>query len=121
MDPKEISKIEETIKENINEETQQSIAQLKEQIERETEAAITRINNVYATMINTLRKLELTDATIFEFFQKTNGNIRVYEFKNEFVNSVEVHIGGRPVSDYRNSVQLQENSKYKIILMAIKE
>ncbi len=122
MDPKEISKIEETIKGKINEETQQSITQLKEHIERETEDAVARINNVYASMINALRQLKLTDATIFDFFQKTNGNIRVYEYKNEFRDiSIEVTIAGRPLSDFRNDIRLHENSKYKIILMAIKE
>lgn len=87
----EVSKIESIIKGKIDDETQKSIAQLKEQIETETQQAVERINNVYASAINTLRQLELTDATIFDFFQKTNGNIRVYETRNDFPGQLTVY------------------------------
>ena len=75
----DVSKIESIIKENINDETQNNIAQLKKMIEIQTQQAIERINNLYGSAIHTLKQLELTDATIFDFFQKTNGNIRVFE------------------------------------------
>jgi len=115
----EVSKIESIIKGKIDDETQKSIAQLKEQIETETQQAVERINNVYASAINTLRQLELTDATIFDFFQKTNGNIRVYEeTRNDFPGQLTVYSSGINF-DARNPINLNKNTKYKIILMAI--
>jgi len=116
----EVSKIESIIKEKIDDETQKSIAQLKEQIDSQTQQAIERINNVYASAINTLRQLELTDATIFEFFQKTNGNIRVHEIEVTCSGSLEIDLPcGRRVTE-RNPINLDKNAKYKIILMAMK-
>ena len=114
----EVSKIESIIKEKIDDETQKSIAQLKERIDSQTQQAIERINNVYASAINTLRQLELTDATIFDFFQKTNGNIRVYETRNDFPGQLTVYSSGINF-DARNPINLNKNTKYKIILMAI--
>ena len=116
----EVSKIESIIKENINDETQKSIAQLKEQIESQTQQAIERINNVYASSINTLRQLELTDATIFEFFQKTNGNIRVHEIEVDYPGVVGIEISPGQKINERSPIYLDKRAKYKIILMAIK-
>lgn len=117
--PTDVSKIEEIIKENIKDETQKSIAQLKEQIDIQTQQAIERINNVYGSAINTLKQLELTDATIFDFFQKTNGNIRVYETENDFSGTIDIILPyGRKV-DQRNPIYL-DKAKYKIIIMAMK-
>lgn len=116
----EVSKIESIIKGKLDDETQKSIAQLKEQIESQTQQAVERINNVYVSAINILRQLELTDATIFEFFQKTNGNIRVHEIEVTCSGSVEIDLPcGRRMTE-RNPINLDKNAKYKIILMAIK-
>lgn len=119
METGNTSEIEKIIKEKIDEETQKSIAQLNEQIESQTQQAIERINNVYASAISTLRKLELTDATIFDFFQKTNGNIRVYEIQNRWEGRLDVSKQDGTIQD-RNPIRLQDNTNYKIILMAIK-
>ena len=117
----EVSKIENIIKASIDEETQRSTAQLKEQINSLMEQAIERINNVYGSAISTLRKLELTDVTIFEFFQKTDGNVRVYEFDTTFPDSLKLYIGTTEISDYESAIRLKERTKYKIILIAIKQ
>ena len=116
----EVSKIESIIKEKIEDETQKSIAQLKERIETETQQAIERINNVYASAINTLRQLELTDATIFEFFQKTNGNIRVHEIEVTCSGMMLIELPCGKRLNERNPIYLNENAKYKIIVMAMK-
>ena len=115
----EVSKIESIIKEKIDDETQKSIAQLKEQIESQTQQAIERINNVYASAIHTLRQLELTDATIFEFFQKTNGNIRVHEIENDYPGRVGIELPNGQRINERSPIYLDKKVKYKIILMAI--
>lgn len=119
MDTK-VSEIETIIKTNIEEETRKSIAQLKEQIERETTAAVERINGVYTSAISTLRKLELTDATIFEFFQKTNGNIRVHEIEVDYPGFVGIVLPDGERINERSPIYLDKRVKYKIILMVMK-
>ncbi len=119
MDTK-VSEIETIIKTNIEEETRKSIVQLKEQIERETTAAVERINGVYTSAINTLKKLELTDATIFEFFQKTNGNIRVHEIKVDYPGMVYIELPCGQRINERSPSYLDERVNYKIILMVMK-
>ncbi|MBA4323418.1 MAG: hypothetical protein C0408_11435 [Odoribacter sp.] len=114
----EVSKIESIIKGKLDDETQKSIAQLKEQIESQTQQAVERINNIYASAINTLRQLELTDATIFEFFQKTNGNIRVHEIEINYMGYVGIEFSNQRINE-RNPIYLDKKAKYKIILMAI--
>lgn len=116
----EVSKIESIIKEKIDDETQKSIAQIKEQIESQTQQAVERINNVYTSAINTLKQLELTDATIFDFFQKTDGNIRVHEIEVDYPGRVGIELPDGQRINERNSIYLDKKGKYKIILMAIK-
>lgn len=120
----EVSKIESIIKGKIDDETQKSIAQLKEQIESQTQQAVERINNVYASAINTLKQLELTDATIFEFFQKTNGNIRVHEIEVDYPGTLGIELPNGQRLNERSPIYLDrmegKKAKYKIILMAIK-
>ncbi len=120
----EVSEIERIIKEKIDDETQKSIAQLKERIETETQQAIERINNVYASAINALRQLELTDATIFDFFQKTNGNIRVHEIEINYPGTLGIELPDGNRLNERNPIYLDrmegKKAKYKIIVMAIK-
>lgn len=120
----EVSKIESIIKGKIDDETQKSIAQLKEQIESQTQQAVERINNVYASAINTLKQLELTDATIFEFFQKTDGNIRVHEIEINYPGTLGIELPNGQRIDQRNMNERNpiylEKAKYKIILMAMK-
>lgn len=118
MDSK-TSEIENTIKKSIEEETSRNVMKLTEIICNETKASIDRINGVYASAINTLKQLELTDATIFDFFQKTGGNIRVYDGLNTCSGSLNVDLpGGNALRDY-NPIRLKEKTKYKIIVMAM--
>lgn len=116
MDSK-VSEIENTIKKNIDEELQRSTAELKELMDKKTQEAVDRINGVYASAINTLKQLELTDATIFDFFQKTGGNIRVYEKLNDFGGPLDIRLSNSGYFD--NLIQLKKNTKYKIIVMAM--
>jgi hypothetical protein len=117
MDSK-ISEIEKIIKENISKETENSIADLSKIIDDRTQAAIDRINGVYTSAINTLKQLELTDATIFDFFQKTKGNIRVVEYNNRFNSTLQLRAGGDSLLSFPE-FYLQTQTKYKIIVMAM--
>ncbi|MDP3352665.1 MAG: hypothetical protein Q8S44_02875 [Flavobacteriaceae bacterium] len=113
------SEIESTIKKNIDEELKRSTAELQELIDRETQKAVDRINGVYASAINTLKQLELTDAGIFDFFQKTNGNIRVYEGLNTCGGTLHIDLPCGTAFRDNNPIRLYEKTKYKIIVMAM--
>lgn len=116
----EVSKIEEIIKNNLEEETKRSIAQLTERIADETKQAVDRINGVYSSTINTLKKLEITDATTFDFFEKTQGNIRVAECQSDWGDPLRVLAGNVDVL-HPNPIYLKEKTRYKVIVMAIEQ
>lgn len=118
METARISEIENIIKARIEEETERSTAELTQETERLLKQGIERINNVYGSAVKTLEQLELTDATIFDFFQKTNGNIRVFEIENKWGGPLEVSNQNGRLDD-RNPIRLKDNTNYKIILMAI--
>ncbi len=118
MDSK-VSEIENTIKNNIDEELLRSTAKIQELINKETQDAVDRINSVYTSAINTLKPLELTDAGIFDFFQKTGGNIRVYDGVTSRGGSLDIWLPCGTALRDNNSIRLKEKTKYKIIVMAI--
>lgn len=116
----DVSEIEKTIKNNIDEELKRSTAGLQELIDQKTQEAVDRINGVYTSAINTLRQLELTDAGIFDFFQKTNGNIRVYEVANNLSGALNIELPNRGLTLlHPNPIYLKDKTKYKIIVMAM--
>lgn len=117
------SEIENAIKNNIDEELKRSTAELKELMDRKTQEAVDRINGVYTSAINTLKQLELTDAGIFDFFQKTGGNIRVYEVEVNYPGTLSIVLpNGQRISE-RSPIYLDrmvgKKANYKIILMAM--
>lgn len=114
----EVSEIEKTIKKNIDEELKRSTAELQDLMAAETQEAVDRINGVYISAINTLRQLKLADAGIFDFFQKTGGNIRVYDELIAFGGSLDIRLP-TGVVDPKNSIHLKDKTKYKIIVMAM--
>lgn len=118
METTKTSEIEKIIKAKLKDEAERAKAELTHETERLLNQGIQRINNVYGSAIKTLEQLELTDATIFDFFQKTKGNIRVYEVRNDFPGQLTVYSSGVNFDD-RNPINLNKNTKYKIILMAI--
>lgn len=114
------SEIENTIKNNIDEELKRSTAELKELMDKKTQEAVDRINGVYTSAINTLKQLELTDAGIFDFFQKTGGNIQVYEELNNWAGYLNIDFPNRGgIHQDSNPIRLKEKTKYKIIIMAM--
>ena len=115
--PTEVSEIERIIKNNLEQETKKSIDDLVARMTAETQQAVDRINGVYGSAIKTLKQLELTDATIFDFFQKTNGNIRIIERDNTFRSYVQLNMGNGVVGI--EPIELKEKTRYKIIWMAM--
>lgn len=118
--PTEVSKIEEIIKNKLEEETKRCTDELSERMASETQEAINRINGVYSSAISTLKKLELTDATTFDFFEKTQGNIRVAECQSDWGDPLRVLAGNVDVL-HPNPIQLNKKTRYKIIVMAIEQ
>ncbi len=116
----EVSKIEEIIKKNLEEETKRNVDQLVERMARETQEAVNRINGVYSSAINTLKKLEFADATIFEFFAKTQGKIRVVECHSDWNETLRVLAGNVDVL-HPDPIHLKEKTRYKVIVMAIEQ
>jgi len=114
----EVSKIEEIIKNNLEEEARRSIDELVKRTTAETQQAVDRINGVYGSAIKTLKKLELTDATIFDFFQKTNGNIRVVDVENKWSSHLTINIAGN-ILLFDSPIPLKEKTRYKVIIMAM--
>lgn len=131
MQQSEISKIEEIIKNSIEKEADAAKLKLLEVIDNAASEAVSRINSVYTSAINTLRQLDLKDATIIDFFEKTKGNVRVYEHVvPEYHRQIEIDVGvgGRRLGYDQQTrertvqpIQLTEGKVYKIILMAIEE
>ncbi|MDD3813309.1 MAG: hypothetical protein PHZ02_01575 [Desulfocapsaceae bacterium] len=119
METDKVSEIEKIIKKEIEDETNRKIEKIQAMIDSETKEAVGRINGVYNSAINTLRMLELADASLFDFFQKTNGNIRVIEFKNQYDTSLDIRNSGIPILNYQTSIHLKENTIYKLIVLAI--
>lgn len=121
MGQSKVSEIEGIIRNKLEEETKKSIDQLVARMAEETQQAIDRINGVYSSAIGTLEKLELTDATIFDFFQKTNGNIRVEEFDSNWRSTLIVNTDHGDSMIYKNPIFLKEKTRYKIIVMTIEQ
>lgn len=116
----EISKIEEAIKKRLLNEVEQQKADLKERYESDLLHAIECIDNVYATAIDTLKKLELTDATLFDFYLRANCDVRVYPGVNGHRDKLHLSLAGMSLGDYEEEIRL-EDKKYKIIVIAIEE
>ena len=132
----EVEKVKEIIQKDLEAEAARSTSLLKEEMDRETQKAIDRINNVYTSALNALQKLEIADATLFDFFEKTQGNIRIYEgvAGHERASLTVEYFGfrlgyarGEPGLGYARGepvvapIELREGKKYKIIVMAMEE
>lgn len=121
----EAEKVKEIIQKDLQSERARSIKAIQELADRETQAAIDRINNVYTSAIAALQKLELADATLFDFFEKTQGNIRIYENvpgHDRAILSLECY-GQRLGYDHGDPaippIELREGKKYKVIVMVM--
>jgi len=121
IDESKSSKIEEIIKHSIEVKKEEALNQIKETCDRE----IDRINGVYTSIMKTLETLELQDASLLDFFEKSKGNVRVLDY-----NPYDGHYGrielnfpdNRTGYQYlQNPINLRVNTKYKIILIAIEQ
>ena len=94
----------------------------KEILENNCLSSIEQLNATYDNLLETLHQLELTDATLFDFFEKCNGNIRIKTLdKTNWDEHVDLIISGTNVFGNNNNITLKKDKKYKIIFMAIEE
>ena len=68
-----MSEIEKIIRNNLKDELNKQIHNL----EHNYNVGINELKETYNNLLSTLNQLELTDATLFDFFEKTDGNIRI--------------------------------------------
>jgi len=137
----EVEKVKEIIQRDLEIEASRLTSNIQESIDRELKEAIDKINNVYTSALTTLQKLEIADATLFDFFEKTQGNIRIYEnvagydrdmksIPSEdfaFCLKTKLNLECRGIrlgyNEYGKEVippiELREGKKYKVIVMAM--
>jgi len=112
-----ISKIEEIVKARLRDEFDKQV----ENLSKDFEMRLHYFNNAYESILQTLETLELHDATLFDYFEKTNGNIRVGTVeKRNWDATVDTKINDITLFS-NNNIILNKNKTYKIILMAIEE
>ena len=112
-----MSRIEQIVKDRLKDEFDKQLISLQNNYTM----SIEELNVKYDDLLETLKQLELTDATIFDFFEKTNGNIKIKTLdKMNWDEQLNVIISGtNPFAN--NNIILKKDKKYKIILMAIEE
>lgn len=112
-----MSKIEQIVIDRLKDEFDKQLISLQNNYTR----SIDELNTKYDDLLETLSQLELIDATLFDFFEKTDGNIRIKTLdKTNWDEQIEVTISGvHPFGN--NNIILNKDKKYKIILMAIEE
>jgi len=121
IDESKSSKIEEIIKHTIEVKKEDALNQIKETCDRE----IDRINGVYTSIMKTLKTLELQDASLLDFFEKSKGNVRVIDYNKELYDSygsLDIQLPSNSIGYFpRFPIQLKTKTRYKIILIAIEQ
>ena len=122
----EVEKVKEIIQRDLEIEASRLTSNIQESIDRELKEAIDKINNVYTSALTTLQKLEIADATLFDFFEKTQGNIRIYEnvagYDRAKLNLERngIRLGyNKYGEEVIPPIELSEKKKYKVIVMAM--
>lgn len=112
-----MSKIEQIVKDRLKDEFDKQLISLQNNYTM----GVDELNTKYDDLLETLHQIELIDATLFDFFEKTNGNIRIKTLdKTNWDEQIDVTISGvHPFGN--NNIILNKNKSYKIILMAIEE
>jgi len=122
----EVEKVKKIVQRDLEIEASRLTSNIQASIDRNLKEAIDKINNVYTSALTTLRKLEIADATLFDFFEKTQGNIRIYENVAGYDRAkLNLECNGIRLgyNEYGKEVippiELSERKKYKVIVMAM--
>lgn len=119
-DKSEIVKI---IEERIRETVEAEKKDIQEESARLAEKAVERINGVYASIINTIKELDIKDASLLEFYTKAGGNIRSVKIKTskkDFEKRLYINFDGRTAPS-EDPIIIKPGKKYKVLLIAIEE
>lgn len=110
----------------------QTVEDEKKHIQEESaslgDKAVERINGVYSSILKAIDGLEIKDPTLLDYIEKTKGNIRVYDniIGRGPRNDLEVRYWGTTLGFKAGKpgitpITLNENKKYRLIVMAIEE
>ena len=112
-----MSRIEQIVKDRLKDEFNKQLISVQSNYSR----SMDELNATYDNLLETLHQLELTDATLFDFFEKCDGNIRIKTLdKTNWNEQIDITISGlNPFGN--NNINLKKDKVYKIILMAIEE
>jgi len=80
------SKIENVISDKVKQEYERQLKKLQSQATRSCED----LKSCYESTLETLQQLKLVDATIFDFFERTNGNIRIVGHTTTFSDKLNI-------------------------------
>lgn len=117
----ENSEVVKIVEERIRESIEAEKKDIKEESARLTDRAVERINGVYASILATLRQLDIKDASLLEFYTKAGGRVRSVEgIIEKFEQKLYINMGGRDLT-HQDPIILKPGKKYKVILMAIEE
>lgn len=119
-DKSEIVKI---VEERIGETVEAEKKDIQEESARLAEKAVERINGVYASILNTIRLLDIKDASLLEFYIKAGGRVRTVEIDNQhrdFEMKLYINYEGRIIPQ-DDPIIIKPGKKYKVLLIAIEE
>lgn len=101
---------------------------IQEECARLGDKAVERINGVYSSILKAIDGLEIKDPTLLDYIEKTKGNIRVYENivghgprSDLVIQYWGMTLGYQAGKPGISPITLNENKKYRVIVMAIEE
>ncbi len=118
-DKNEIVKI---IEERIREAVEAEKKEIIKISDQNTSDAINRINGVYASILNTIKHLDIKEASVLEFYSMAGGRVRSINIVNEdrYEKKLYLSYGGQ-LPLYEDPIIIKPGKKYKVIFMAIED
>ncbi|MFH0904261.1 MAG: hypothetical protein V1854_03625 [Methanobacteriota archaeon] len=119
-DKSEIVKI---IEERIRETVEAEQKNIKYQSEVQGDESVKRINGVYASILNTIKKLDIKDSSLLEFYTKAGGRVRSVDIVNadrNYEKKLYLNYEGN-LKPHDDPIIIKPGKKYKVLFMAIEE
>jgi len=128
MKDEDKSEIVKIIEERIRETVEDEKEHIQEEFSRLGDKAVERINGVYSSILKAIAGLEIKDPTLLDYIEKTKGNIRVYDNivghgprADLIIQYWGLQLGFRAGEPGITPITLNENKKYRLIVMAIEQ
>jgi len=121
MKDEDKSEIVKIVEERIRETAEAEKRDIENRCASLSDEAVQRINGVFTSIQNTLKLLDIKDASLLEFYTKAGGRVRMVEgIIERFEEKLYINLGGRDLT-HEDPIILKPGKKYKVILMAIEE